>query len=297
MKPLLDLHSEFCNYQIVFKENKPRTITWFKEIIGYFVKQTGVNEISQINSQLIENWLMAGRLELNWSAKTVRNRFIAVNLFLKWCVKKGHLIENPASEVPTPKLGKTPIPKHLTREEADRLLDWARCYPYFKTYEKPRAVAIIATFLFTGIRLKELMNLKIDHVNLTENILIVRQGKGGKDRMIPIHEQLKGYLTDYLTMRPKINTESVYFFVSLKNKGQMSDMVVKRLFEKLKSKSGIHFYPHLLRHTFAVLMLEAGCNLFSVSRLLGHSDIKTTTIYLSATVSHLQDQISKYPLQ
>ena len=72
--------------------------------------------------------------------------------------------------------------------------------------------------------------------------------------------------------------------------------MIKRLVEKLREKSGIYFYPHMLRHTFATLMLEGGCDLFALSKMMGHSDIKTTTIYLSATTAHLQEQIKKHPL-
>jgi len=72
--------------------------------------------------------------------------------------------------------------------------------------------------------------------------------------------------------------------------------VIKRLFAKIKKSSGIYFTPHMLRHTFATLMLEGGCDIYSLSKMMGHSDIKTTTLYLSATVKHLQSQMLKHPL-
>ncbi len=296
MKSILQLHQEFCQYQIVFKNNTPRTIKWFKEVINYFVKHTEVYHIEEVHQSTVENWLIKGKCEKNWSAKTIRTRLGNLRLFFKWCVLRGHLKENPAKDIPVPKL-ESKIPKHLTKEQSSLVLDWAKCYPYHHSYEKQRAVAILAVFLFTGIRLQELLNLKLNDVNIKENILFVQAGKGRKDRMIPINAQLKKYLEQYVAIRSQINNRSVYFFVSLICTGQMSAEVIPRLFKKIKEKSGVHIHAHLLRHTFAVLMLEAGCNLFSVSRLLGHSDIKTTTIYLSATVAHLQDQVSKHPLQ
>ena len=296
MNPILQRHQEFCQYQVVFKNNTPRTIKWFKEVINYFVKHTGVYHIEDVSQSVIENWLIYGKCEKNWSAKTIRTRLGNLRLFFKWCVFRGYLKENPADDIPVPKL-ESKIPKHLTKEQSTLVLDCAKCYPYHHSYEKPRAVAILAVFLFTGIRLQELLNLKINDVNVKENILFVQAGKGKKDRMIPINAQLKRYLEQYLAVRSRINNRSVYFFVSLICTGQMSGEVIPRLFKKIALKSGVHIHAHLLRHTFAVLMLEAGCNLFSVSRLLGHSDIKTTTIYLSATVAHLQDQVSKHPLQ
>ncbi|MBS1492230.1 MAG: site-specific integrase [Bacteroidetes bacterium] len=71
---------------------------------------------------------------------------------------------------------------------------------------------------------------------------------------------------------------------------------IKRLVERIKEASGIKFHVHKLRHTFATLMLEGGCDIFSLSKMMGHSDIKTTTIYLAACVHHLREQILKHPL-
>jgi site-specific recombinase XerD len=296
MKSILQLHQEFCQHQIVFKNNTPRTISWFKEVINYFVKQTEIILLEEVTKNVIEDWLIKGKCEKNWSARTIRNRLGNLRLFFKWCVSRGYLEKNPADDIPVPRVEST-IPKHLTKEQSTLVLDWAKCYPYHHSYEKQRAVAIFAVFLFTGIRRQELLNLKLNDVNISESVIFIQAGKGRKDRMIPMNAQLKSYLKQYIAVRTQINKYSVHFFVSLICKGQMSGLVIKRLFQKIKEKSGVHIHAHLLRHTFAVLMLEAGCNLFSVSRLLGHSDIKTTTIYLSATVAHLQDQISKHPLQ
>lgn len=75
----------------------------------------------------------------------------------------------------------------------------------------------------------------------------------------------------------------------------MGPQAVPRLVKKLRDASGIYFYPHMLRHSFATLMLEGGADIFAISKMMGHSDIKTTTIYLSATTAHLQAEIGKHP--
>jgi len=75
-----------------------------------------------------------------------------------------------------------------------------------------------------------------------------------------------------------------------------TDTGMKRLVEKMNAASGIKFSAHKLRHSFATMMLEGGCDIYSLSRMMGHSDIKTTTIYLAATAEHLRDQIGKHPM-
>ena len=154
----------------------------------------------------------------------------------------------------------------------------------------------MGTFLYTGIRKAELANLKMEDVDLVDKTLYVRNGKCAKDRLIPLHPMLIVYLEDYLKDRKRLKKTTPFFFTAMRQDSKMGDPVVKRLYEKIQKRSGIKFYPHLLRHTFATLMLEGGCNLYALSQMLGHSDIKTTTIYLAATKSHLEDQIGKHPL-
>lgn len=76
----------------------------------------------------------------------------------------------------------------------------------------------------------------------------------------------------------------------------MGQTTVRKLIVKLKEASGVEFHAHLLRHTFATLMVEGGCDIYSLSKMMGHSQINTTTIYLSASVVHLQKQMHKHPL-
>ncbi len=296
MNEILRLHERFCQHSLVFKGNTPRTIYWFKTDIKWFLKYSiGVETIEQLTRERIETWIMNGKLERNWSPQTIKLRLQSMSSFLKWCVLQDYIPENPCDKIPKPKLPKT-IPRHLTADQAERLMDWTRNYPYEYKFEKKRAVAIMGTFLYTGIRKAELMNLKMEDVDLVEKSLYVRNGKCAKDRLIPLHATLVIYMLDYLKDRKRLKKGSPYFFTALRQDSKMGDPVIKRLFEKIQKKSKIKFYPHLLRHTFATLMLEGGCNLYALSRMMGHSDIKTTTIYLAATKAHLDDQIGKHPL-
>ena len=295
MQDILKLHQRFCDFSLAFKGNTPRAISWFQQCIMPLLRFSEASRIEELNRHVIEDWIMKGKLERKWSAKTIRNMLQGVSIFFDWCVKEGYIQENPTKDIPRPRLPKQ-IPKHLNKNDALTLLDWARNFPYHYQFEKKRAVAIIATFIFTGVRLQELKNLQIEDIDLLHRTLLVKGGKGQKDRIIPINYQLIQILEEYLKDRNRMKKACPYFFTAMRQDSKMSDMVIKRLVEKLRERSGIHFYPHLLRHTFATLMLEGGCDLFSLSKMMGHSDIKTTTIYLSATTAHLQEQILKHPL-
>lgn len=293
---ILTLHEQFCSDKITFENLSPYTIKWHKAIFRSFHNYSSVHSIDELTRPVIENWIRWGRTERNWSPKTVRSSLMSLSVFLNWCVKEGLIDVNPAKDIKKPRLPKK-IPKHLTIPQAEQLLQWAQAYPYHYAFEKNRAVAILAMFIYSGVRYQELINLKLSDVDLTYKTIRVISGKGDKDRLIPLSNNLEGYLIPYLKERENINPYSLYFFVSKKIRGKMSDNVIKRLFAKLELKTKQHIYPHMLRHTFATLMLEGGCDIFSLSKMMGHSDIKTTSIYLTATVQHLQLQINKHPLQ
>ena len=290
------LHKQFCQYKTTFENLSPRTIEWHEYFFRSFLGCSKLNEVKQITRASVEQWIVWGRTVRNWSPKTAKNGLVSINVFLNWCVDQNKIIENPAKKIPKPKLPKK-IPKHLSLEQAEKLLLWVQHFKYKYDYEKNRAVAIVAMFIYSGLRVQELRNLTLEDVDFTNKVIAVHAGKGDKDRMIPLSSTLKGYLQPYLFERVKTNPYSIYFFVSRDAKGKLSEKAFRRLISKIRDTSKIFFTPHMLRHTFATLMLEGGCDVFSLSKMLGHSDIKTTTIYLTATVKHLQTQIGKHPLQ
>mgnify|MGYP000725315515 CR=1 FL=1 len=285
------LHSEFCQYQKTFKNNTPRTIKWFEEIFNYFVTHMEIIHLEQVNRQILMRWFIKGKSEKNWSAKTIRNRMTALSIFFKYCVNEGYLEENPLDKIDKPKVEKY-IPSHLKINEAAYILDWLKISTFKSLFQKKRAIAIIAMFLYTGLRLSELMNLKHIDVDFENKTILIKAGKGRKDRSLPMIRRLEVYLKDYLRYRK----DEVYFFTSIQKKGIMSSQVIKRLFTKIKKGTEIHIHAHKLRHSFAVQMLEGGCDIYTLSKLLGHSDINTTTIYLTATQTQKKKEAEKHPL-
>ena len=295
MNEIQKLHEKFCNYSEALKDNTPRTIRWFREVFSYFTKQTSVRTPQDITADVIEEWIIMGKMKKGWSAKTRRTRLQAMKSFCEWLVLKNYLQENPLDYIALPSLPKR-IPEYLTKEQAKELLQCTEYYDFDYHFERKRALAIIATFLFTGIRRQELIDLKYNEVDLANRVIFVRNGKGKKDRIVTFCPRLKMILHDYQKDRERLRKSCSNFFTSLRYNTKMGDKVIPRLCKKIKKASEIPCNPHLLRHTYAVLMLQGGCDIFHLSELMGHSDIKTTTIYLNAAVNHLQKQTGRHPL-
>jgi site-specific recombinase XerD len=210
-------------------------------------------------------------------------------------MKEGYMVSNPAEDIEVPKLEKR-IPPKLTKQEAMRLLEVVYNYPYQYKFLRYRNHAIFATFIYAGIRKKELLKLKYTDVDLENLTIFINQGKGSKDRIVPICYALAETLNRYLKERQRLNKTCPEFFTSMNRNLGFTETGIKRLVEMARKASGIKFSIHKLRHTFATLMLEGGCDIYSLSRMMGHNNIQTTTIYLSATAEHLRSQITKHPL-
>jgi len=133
-------------------------------------------------------------------------------------------------------------------------------------------------------------------IDLTEQHIYVRQGKGLKDRFIPINERLLLVLKRYLHQRELKGKQCPYLFTGTHKDNKLCEKHIPNLIKKIRNKSGIYFSAHILRHTFATLMLQAGCDIYTLSKLMGHSDIKTTTIYLLVTDTDMKQKIGLHPL-
>ncbi len=202
---------------------------------------------------------------------------------------------NPIDPIQKPRLEQK-LPKSITKQDAQTILEYAFSIPSDYRFTRYRNRAMLAIMIYAGLRVSEVMNLKVSEIDLENRVIAVNGGKGGKDRLIPISSKLHEYLILYLGDCKRLKKTSIYLFTTLRGDGPVTMSGIKKMIDPIKKGTGINFSPHKLRHTFATLMLEGGCDLFSLQKMLGHSDIKTTTIYLSTSVGMLQEQIMKHPL-
>ena len=208
--------------------------------------------------------------------RTINHDLIVIKNFYKYLEKEGEIKINPASNIDTPKLRKS-LPHVLSVSDVDKLLDITLNDKY--SY---RNKAMLELMYSSGLRISELVNLKMQDIDLMENIIRV-YGKGSKERIVPIGDYASKYLDIYIKeYRPKFIKKHLNDYLFLNSRGEnISRQALFKIIKQLlrEKKLNVAFSPHTLRHSFASHMLENGADLRSIQELLGHSDISTTQIY------------------
>lgn len=217
---------------------------------------------------------------------SISRRLSAVRQFYRFLLEEGGIGKDPTREVASPKRG-IYLPQVLSLDEVDRLL----AAPDSSTPMGVRDKAMIELLYATGLRVSELVGLKVQAVNLHAGYLICR-GKGGKERLVPIGESALACVRDYLgTVRPALARSSTdALFCS--NRGQaMTRQNFWYIIRRYAARAGIlkQISPHVLRHSFATHLLAGGADLRSVQMMLGHADISTTQIYTHINTARLKE--------
>jgi site-specific recombinase XerD len=286
---------KFYDYSHYMRGYSKDTIRKYRGTIKYYCKVAGIRNIGDITNQNLRLFFVYGRVERHWTSRTFIGYYHVLIVFFRWCIVNGYMAENPIMGIELPKVEKR-LPQKLTKQDAMKLLEVVYNYPYDYKFLRYRNHAIFSLFIFAGLRKSELLSLKFADVDITNLTIFVRQGKGSKDRIIPMSYTLAQSLKAYVAERNRLGKTCEHFFSSLNRNMGFTEIGLKRLVIKIREASGIMFGVHKLRHTFAMLMLEGGCDIYSLSKMMGHSDIKTTTIYLSASAEHLRAQVTKHPL-
>jgi integrase/recombinase XerD len=222
------------------------------------------------------------------SFRTQHSRLVPLRMWFRWMTKRNHLLHNPASELELPRLGQ-PLPRNiLSAHEVERIL----CLCDIDDPIGLRDRAIIEVLYSTGIRRMEIIALKLYELSLERGVLLVRQGKGKKDRYVPIGERAIAWLEKYLReSRPQLACEPDDMSVFLTANGEpfsrdhMTSAVKARIDAAKLGKTGA---CHLFRHTMATLMHENGADIRHIQEILGHVKLETTQIYTHVSIRTLQ---------
>lgn len=215
-------------------------------------------------------------------------RLLPVRAFFKWAVKNGHVLSNPASEIELPRLEHRLPKPALSVAEAEAVL----AVPDVDTVIGLRDRAMLEVLYSTGIRRGELAHLQLPDVDVDRRTLFVRQGKGRKDRMVPIGTRALAWLDGYLVeARPRlvVDPDPAWLFLTADGTVFSLDRLTQ-LARDYVTASGVGKSGacHLFRHTMATLMLEGGADIRYIQAMLGHAELSTTQIYTQVSIRTLQ---------
>jgi len=221
---------------------------------------------------------------------TLARKISSLKSFFQFLSSEGILTKNPLEELPTPKI-KRSLPEVLTVREVEELI---KTTEITKNKESIRAKALFELLYATGMRISELLNLKINDLNLEEGFVRII-GKRNKERIVPLGEPAIFAIKEYLNLvRPSFLSQKSelppYLFLNRRG-GKLSRMGFWKILKKYVKIAGIKkkITPHTFRHTFATHLLERGANLRVVQELLGHSNISTTQIYTKMNKEYLKE--------
>lgn len=223
------------------------------------------------------------------TTRSQHTRITPLRAFFKWLARHNHILYNPASELELPRLERR-LPKHvLTIREAETVL----AQPDLGTPTGIRDRAMLETLYSTGMRRMELLQLHLHDVDADRGTVMIRQGKGKRDRMIPIGERALAWIAKYRDdVRPELAAGSDDGTLFLSNLGErftpnrLTQLVRDHVNAAGIGKTGA---CHLFRHTMATLMLENGADIRFIQAMLGHADLSTTQIYTQVSIRMLKD--------
>lgn len=294
-EPISALLERYLQYCSVMRNYSDFTIMGYRTTFKLLLKETKVNYPEELTKRKLEEWFFNGRLNRKWSASTFLHYHKHINMFFKWLVKEEIIGHNFVADLEKPKL-EYKLPRTLTREEAELILDASFHMKYAYRFERYRNRALVGVMLLAGLRRNEAQKLMCNDVDFANNSIFVRQGKGAKDRVVPISSKLRLILEEYMDDRNRLNKTSMAFFTAVQRDHAIGNKTIPNLASKLRKYVNIDFSAHTLRHGFARLMLEGGCDIYTLSKIMGHSKITTTTIYLSCSDKQMMKSIEMHLL-
>ncbi len=268
----------------------PSTLITYQEAFADLEDYLGSLDklLSELSQEIFRNWI-AERLREGYAKATINIRLRVFRSLFHWLQREGYLQNNPTASVKLLRVPKQ-YPFVLNEEQVKQLLKAVNR----TTFVGKRNWCILLMFLDGMLRLSELINIRANDVNLQNQAVRIRHGKGEKERIIFMGRRLTRAMQDWFNARGFNSTDS-YLFVTSKGY-KLDQRNIARIIERLAKKARIHGVrcsPHTLRHTGATLFIRYGGDPFSLQRLLGHSDISTTMIYVHMAGTALREAHAK----
>ncbi len=289
--------ADFLKYLEHERNYSPMTIDAYKRDIGRFfdfLLQEDI-DMEDVDAIVIRNYLTQ-ELARGVSKRSCKRRLCSLRRFYKYLHSRLIIKDDPFVFVQSPKMEKR-YPRVLYKEQVQEILKQNK----LRTDElMPRDQAILSILYYSGIRASELVNLTMQDVSLKSRLIRIESGKGNKERIVPISNECRDDIDLYLKVcRPMLLAKTKDQPVSLILNNSGSKLTVRGLeyiLDSIEQKTGVfvNLHPHILRHSFATHLLEAGADLRVIQELLGHESINATQVYTHVTEKAMQEAYSEF---
>ncbi len=264
-----------------------------RQFASFLVETQGFDDWSKLEPRHVEDW-QGELLRKQYSNASTARKVTAVRNLVRYLEAEGVLKQRVSLTIHGPKLVRK-LPGTMSVQELDRLL----LTPDASSMQGIRDRAIMELAYSSGLRVSEICSIRVSDVNISEGVVRVQSGKGGKDRLVPVGRPACKALDKYIqTARPSFVRTAGMATVFLSSRGlPISRKTVWHLIKTYARKAGLdesRVKPHLLRHSFATHLLAGGADLRVIQEMLGHADIATTQIYTKVDSSMLLEQHALY---
>lgn len=290
-QPIIEQYKQHLLFEKALSTN---TLDAYIRDVGKLISYLNTEGIDPLNAKLehLESFL-AHLHNKKITSRSQARILSGIRSFYRFLVLEEHITADPTLLLESPKIGMK-LPEVLSLEEIDMLIGAID----LSKREGQRNRAIIETLYSCGLRVSEACDLKLSDLYLKEGFIKV-EGKGSKQRLVPISERAIAEIMDYLIDRAEIDIKpghEDYLFVSAHFRKRMSRITMFHIIKELAEQIGLKktISPHTLRHSFATHLLEGGANLRVIQSMLGHEDIGTTEIYTHIDVHRLRSEIIEH---
>ena len=256
-----------------------------KQFSTFLLFQYEFKEPDKADFQMIRSWIVA-LVDEKIENRSINRKIATLRSFYNFLLRHKTITANPMLKIRALKTDKT-LPKYIEEKPMENLLDDMQ---FSDDFSGLRDKLVIELLYGTGMRLAELIGLKITDLNLYNNTLVVL-GKRNKQRIIPVNKSLGEAIKKYLTLRTDIADDTTHSYLILTDSGtQAYPMFIQRLVKKYLSlvTSLEQRSPHVLRHTFATHLLNRGADLNAIKDLLGHTSLAATQVYTHNSIEKLK---------
>lgn len=266
---------------------------WFEQTNGEALTPKRVTPIDV--KEYKQHLLTVERLK----ASTVNRRLSAISAYARWARQSGQIRSDPTNNIKTVKQVAA-APKWLDKNEQfalqraiERDLQISKLRYPKRWITRRRDASLTLFLLHTGLRLTELLAMQLDDIQLSERkgSVLVQNGKGGKQRSVPLNSDARKALQEWLVVRPKSDSDMVWVAVETES-DRLSGRAVQRVLQRYAQDAGLEtFSPHIARHTFAKNLVNKGIGLEKVAALLGHANLNTTRLYITPDKRDLENAV------